>query len=97
MSRWDRLPADEVNSSTGQPVDQDRVNFGRHSGDTYLEVYLNDPGYVSWILDTMTHGEPNADLQRLATYFQMKQLAETAEADEWEYDDCERADDMDLL
>ena len=86
LSRWERLPGDSANYSApmDRPHDLDRVNFGKHTGETFLEVYQNDPGYVSWILESMTHGEPSPAMNRLAAYFHQKQFEETVEADDWD-------------
>ena len=80
-----------------RPHDLDRVSFGKYQGDTFLEVYQNDPGYVNWILETMTHGEPSPELNRLAAYFHQRQYAETIEADDWDdVESDENAKRMDL-
>ena len=80
-----------------QPHDLDRVSFGKHTGDTFLEVYQNDPGYVNWIHESMTHGEPSPAMNRLAAYFHQKQFAETVEADDWDdLESLENARRMDL-
>ena len=87
MSRWERIPENKELHVT--PMDEDRVTFGKHAGETYLHVYLQDPAYCDWVQRTVEETNPApGPLTCLSQYIHMQGVRETHEADDWQ--------DMDL-
>ena len=68
-TRWERILLSSFEGTTDRPSGSDLVTFGRHAGKTYNTVYVQDPGYVNWILQTAESGDsPSASLLKFARY-----------------------------
>ena len=82
LSRWERIPASQINTQTGEPVGTDRLTFGKHAGETYEEVYQNDQQYCSWAEWTVAEeASTSAPLARFVEWVGTTRLLESFEAD----------------
>ena len=68
-------------SVTEEPNHLDLVTFGKHTGETYQEVYSQDRMYCQWVLMTVEAGESSAQILRLAQYVYQMDVQETYLAD----------------
>ena len=82
-SRWHRQAVSEVNQSV-EPRTEDLITFGKHAGKKYVEVYMHEPKYCEWVMETVAEGEASPELARLAHFIHAHQMRETYAADEWD-------------
>ena len=97
-SRWERLKPSDLEDS-GVPVPaynaEDLVTFGKHTGSTLLEVWIQDRQYCEWAMQTMEEDPScSAGLKTLALFAHDMMIAETYVADPAE--DLKMEEDMDL-
>ena len=82
-SRWARQAVAEVNLSL-EPLNDDIVTFGKHMGKKYVEVYMTDPKYCEWVMESVAQSEASEQHLRLAHFIHTHQMRETYAADDWE-------------
>lgn len=80
LSRWDRLDTTELNLTQG-PQDLNVLNFGKHMGSSFQEVWIQDRRYCEWILQTAENGDSSKEIHQFAQYLQQKRIEETYEMD----------------
>ena len=49
---------------------QDPAGFGMHCSLTYEEIYLNEPDYAKWVVQTAMEGQADHRLRRLANWLE---------------------------
>jgi hypothetical protein len=84
-SRWNRLDVEQVNTNP-EPLDDDVVTFGLHMGKKFVQVYMQEPGYCEWVMNTVAQADTvtcSPALQRLAHFIHTHQMLETHAADGW--------------
>ena len=66
--RWDRVPL-AYYELTSAPTCRDLLTFGKHAGQSFDWVYLNDMAYCQWIMLTMESGDnQGGQLKKFAKY-----------------------------
>ena len=59
----------------------DKVNFGKHCGRTYQEVYQDHPEYSNWVLETLETGDSCSDgMKRLGRYLNSMEIQHPRES-----------------
>ena len=56
----------------GKPMRQEVFNFGKYKGKTVVEVFRNDPGYYSWILN----GDFTNNTKQVLTRIRLREKAQ---------------------
>ena len=104
LSRWDRLDHMAVNTINDMNLaDRDRniLQFGKHMGSTFLEVYQQDPEYCRWIVQTvdqgyLPEGPTSENHLQFSQYFNHKALEDTWESDNLQYWTADLEQQMDM-
>ena len=74
LSRWERIPIRLSNDPTAAepqpPINQDEtlLTFGKYAGETFLQVYLQDPQYCEWAMRTAQQTTQYTELTPFAQY-----------------------------
>lgn len=61
------------------PTPHDPTGFGAHSALSYEELFLTEPGYVKWVLQTASEGQADHRLLRLAKWLERRQAEPSKE------------------
>ena len=61
------------------PTPHDPTGFGVHSALSYEELFMTEPGYVKWVLQTASEGHADYRLLRLAKWLESRQVEPTKE------------------
>jgi len=61
------------------PTPHDPTGFGVHSALSYEELFMTEPGYVKWVLQTASEGQADYRLLRLAKWLESRQVEPTKE------------------
>ena len=89
LSRWERLPVHEIPQT--ECTDMDLMNFGKHAGSSYVDVWNMDQEYCMWAVKTVEEDMANPGcavanpaLRRFASYVYDKMTQETYTADDFQ-------------
>ena len=82
-SRWERYesvpdadyqPPMQIPEAAEGPKDHERLDSGKHKGETMRQAWETDRSYCDWVTDEVRQGRGSSpDLYRLAVYTTMKQ------------------------
>ena len=82
LSRWQRLKLSDI-IPTGTPTHEEQILFGsRYVGETFTNVYSQDPAYSTWVLGAVEHQEETStSARRFAQYVVSRESRESREAE----------------